>query len=78
MLGLPKATDAELREALGSGFPKHPLHKIVCIGALVALTACLTGLTAQPSDDTGRLLSRGFVRGVIAIMLTSLVFSLAA
>lgn len=30
------ATDAEIREAMGSGFPKHPLHKIVCIGALVA------------------------------------------
>jgi predicted PolB exonuclease-like 3'-5' exonuclease len=25
-----------VREALGSGFPKHPLHKIVCIGALIA------------------------------------------
>ena len=30
------ATDAEVREALGTGFPKHPLHKIACIGALVA------------------------------------------
>jgi predicted PolB exonuclease-like 3'-5' exonuclease len=30
------ASDAEVREALGSGFPKHPLHKIACIGALVA------------------------------------------
>jgi 3'-5' exonuclease len=30
------ASDAEVREALGTGFPKHPLHKIVCIGALVA------------------------------------------
>jgi 3'-5' exonuclease len=28
--------NAEIREALGSGFPKHPLHKIVCIGALIA------------------------------------------
>jgi predicted PolB exonuclease-like 3'-5' exonuclease len=36
MLDMPKASDAELREALGSGFPKHPLHKIACIGALVA------------------------------------------
>ena len=50
--------------------------KMLCIGALVALTACLTGLTAAPGDDTGRLLPRGFVRGVLAIMLTSLVFSL--
>ena len=36
MLDLPNATEAEVRQALGSGFPKHPLHKIVCIGALVA------------------------------------------
>jgi hypothetical protein len=33
---LDLATEAEVREALGPGFPKHPLHKIVCIGALVA------------------------------------------
>jgi predicted PolB exonuclease-like 3'-5' exonuclease len=36
MLDMPEAAGAELREALGSGFPKHPLHKIACIGALVA------------------------------------------
>ena len=36
MLGLGMAAEAEVREALGGGFPKHPLHKIVCIGALVA------------------------------------------
>ena len=30
------ASDAQVREALGTGFPKHPLHKIACIGALVA------------------------------------------
>ena len=36
MLDLGMATEAEVREALGPGFPKHPLHKIVCIGALVA------------------------------------------
>jgi len=36
MLDLGMATEAEVREALGGGFPKHPLHKIVCIGALVA------------------------------------------
>jgi hypothetical protein len=36
MLDLPNATEAEAREALGDGFPKHPLHKIACIGALVA------------------------------------------
>jgi predicted PolB exonuclease-like 3'-5' exonuclease len=36
MLGLGNASETEVREALGSGFPKHPLHKIVCIGALIA------------------------------------------
>src|SRR6516164_373122 len=36
LFDLEDASDAEVREALGSGFPKHPLHKIACIGALVA------------------------------------------
>jgi len=29
-------TDAEIREAIGSRFPKHVYHSIVCIGALIA------------------------------------------
>jgi len=36
MLDLGSSTEAEVRQALWAGFPKHPLHKIVCIGALVA------------------------------------------
>jgi predicted PolB exonuclease-like 3'-5' exonuclease len=36
MLDLPNATNADVRETIGPGFPKHPLHRIVCIGALVA------------------------------------------
>ena len=36
MLDLGGASEADVRQALGSGFPKHPLHKIVCIGALIA------------------------------------------
>jgi 3'-5' exonuclease len=36
MLDLGDAPETKVREALGSGFPKHPLHKIVCIGALIA------------------------------------------
>ena len=36
LFDLENATEAEVREALGTGFPKHPLHKIACIGALVA------------------------------------------
>jgi len=51
--------------------------KMIIIGLLVALTACLTGLTALAQDETARLLPRGFVRGVVAILLVSIVFSLA-
>jgi predicted PolB exonuclease-like 3'-5' exonuclease len=36
MLNMEHAADEEVRTALGGGFPKHPLHKIVSIGALVA------------------------------------------
>lgn len=36
MLDLGDAAETEVRDALGPGFPKQPLHKIVCIGALVA------------------------------------------
>jgi hypothetical protein len=36
MLDLGEAPEVDVRQALGSGFPKHPLHKIVCIGALLS------------------------------------------
>jgi hypothetical protein len=36
MFGMDGKPDDEVRESLGSGFPKHPLHRIACIGALVA------------------------------------------
>jgi 3'-5' exonuclease len=36
MLDMGQASEEEVRAALGDGFPKHPLHKIACIGALVA------------------------------------------
>jgi 3'-5' exonuclease len=36
MLDLGNAPEVEVREALGAGFPKYPLHKIACIGALIA------------------------------------------
>jgi predicted PolB exonuclease-like 3'-5' exonuclease len=36
MLDMQGAPDAEIREALGSKFPKYPVHKIACIGALIA------------------------------------------
>jgi phospholipid/cholesterol/gamma-HCH transport system permease protein len=52
--------------------------KMVLIGLLVALTACLTGMGARPGDDMATLLPYGFVRGLVAIMIASLVLSLAA
>jgi hypothetical protein len=36
MFGLGDAPEADVRQALGPDFPKHPLHKIACIGALIA------------------------------------------
>lgn len=52
--------------------------KMIAIGLLVALTASLTGLSAAPQDDPARLLPRAFVRGIVAILLVSVVLSLAA
>lgn len=52
--------------------------KTLITGALVALTACLTALTANPTEDLARLLPRGFVRGVLAIMVADFVIGLAA
>jgi predicted PolB exonuclease-like 3'-5' exonuclease len=36
MLNIVGASAEEVRAALGTSFAKHPLHKIACIGALVA------------------------------------------
>jgi len=36
MLGLAGGSPETIRETLGDGFPKLPLHSIACIGALVA------------------------------------------
>jgi phospholipid/cholesterol/gamma-HCH transport system permease protein len=51
--------------------------KMLVIGLLIALTSALTGLTARRGDDAARLLPRAFVRGTLAIMLTSVTLSLA-
>jgi phospholipid/cholesterol/gamma-HCH transport system permease protein len=51
--------------------------KMLLMGLLVALTSALTGLTVRRGDDIGRLLPLVFVRGTLAIMLTSVALSLA-
>jgi len=61
----------------------HPIDfavfpaKMFVIGLLIALTCFLTGLTATAQDELADLLPRGFVRGVVAILLASVVLSLA-
>lgn len=68
--------DTVLRAAAPTDFVVFPL-KMLAIGLLVAATACITALSADPDDDLGRLISRGFIRGILAIMLTSGLLSLA-
>ena len=68
--------DTVLRAATPSDFVVFPL-KMLAIGLLIGATGCLTALSAQADDDIGRLISRGFIRGMLAIMLTSVLLSLA-
>ena len=51
--------------------------KMLLIGLLVSLTSVLTGLMAHRGGDPGRLLPLAFVRGTMAILLVSVVLSLA-
>lgn len=50
--------------------------KMLLVGLLVAGTACLTALSGGPNEQTSQLLPRAFVRGVLAILLSSLTLSL--
>jgi phospholipid/cholesterol/gamma-HCH transport system permease protein len=68
--------DTVLRAAAPSDFVVFPV-KMLAIGLLISATACLTALAAHADDDIGRLISRGFIRGMLAIMLTSGLLSLA-
>ena len=52
--------------------------KLLIVGFLVAGVVCLTGLSAGPGERLAELPPRAFVRGALAIMLVSLVLSLAA
>jgi phospholipid/cholesterol/gamma-HCH transport system permease protein len=51
--------------------------KMLSIGLAVAVVAGLTALSADPGERMAEVLPRAFVRGVLAIMLISLVLSLA-
>ena len=46
--------------------------KLLVIGFLVGLSCCLTGLGAAPNDELSQLLPRGFVRGILVILIASI------
>jgi phospholipid/cholesterol/gamma-HCH transport system permease protein len=68
--------DALLRATAPADFVVFPV-KMLAIGLLIGSTACLTALLAHEGEDIGLLISRGFIRGMLAIMLTSGALSLA-
>jgi phospholipid/cholesterol/gamma-HCH transport system permease protein len=69
--------DNVLGAASPTDFVIFPI-KMLAIGLLVAATVCLTAFWADPHDEIGYLAARGFIRGMLAIMLTSGLLSLAA
>ncbi len=52
--------------------------KLLVIGFGVGLSSCLTGLTAGAEDRLADLMPRGFVHGILVIMIASIVLTLAA
>ena len=52
--------------------------KLLAIGFLVGLSSCLTGLEASEDDDLSTLIPRGFVHGILAVMIASIFFTLTA
>jgi phospholipid/cholesterol/gamma-HCH transport system permease protein len=68
--------DAVLRAMSARDFLLFP-GKLVTIGALVGLTSAITGLSARRGESPATLLPRGFLRGVLAVLLCSALLSLA-
>ena len=52
--------------------------KLLSIGFLVGLSSCLTGLTAAPDDELASLLPRGFVHGILVVMIVDILLTLLA
>jgi phospholipid/cholesterol/gamma-HCH transport system permease protein len=65
-----------LRATGPSDFVVFPV-KMLVIGLMVAVATAHTALSAGPDEDIGHLIARGFVRGMLAVMLTSGFLSLA-
>ncbi|AHJ66116.1 MlaE family ABC transporter permease [Granulibacter bethesdensis] len=49
--------------------------KLMVVGFLVGLSSCLTGLSAQTDNDLQALLSRGFARGILTVMIVNILFT---
>lgn len=52
--------------------------KLTLIGVLIGLTSAVTGMSAMARDTPSYLLPRGFIRGTVAVLLTSGLLSVAA
>ncbi len=74
---LPMFLDTVVSAMRPVDFALFPI-KMLTIGMLVSLVCSLTALSASPDDELGDLLARGFTGGVLVIMITSVVLSLAA
>lgn len=59
----------------GTDYVIIPL-KFITVGFVVGLGGCLTGLTATNEDSLRTLLPRGFSRGMLIVMVVSVLFSL--
>lgn len=59
----------------GTDYIVIPL-KFITVGFVVGLGGCLTGLTATNEDSLRTLLPRGFSRGMLIVMVVSVLFSL--
>lgn len=67
--------DNVLTAAARIDFVLFPL-KMLAIGLIVAATACMTVLAAGAEESSASLMARGFMRGMLAVMVTSALFSL--
>ncbi len=74
---LPEALDGVLRAMRAIDFAIVPA-KLLVIGGLIGAIAAVTGLGRNGAEGTERLLPRGFVRGVLAVVLASAGLSFAA
>jgi phospholipid/cholesterol/gamma-HCH transport system permease protein len=68
--------DSVLGATTPADFIVFPL-KMIAIGLLIGASACLTALSAPADEELGRLIARGFIRGMLVILLTSGLLSLA-